>query len=41
MEPLFLTLEEVLEIHRDEIERHGGTLGVRDKLCPTWYVGIR
>ena len=30
MEPLFLTLEEVLEIHRDEIERHGGTLGVRD-----------
>lgn len=30
MEPLFLTLEEVLEIHRDEIERHGGTPGVRD-----------
>lgn len=30
MEPLFLTLEEVLEIHRDEIKRHGGTLGVRD-----------
>jgi death on curing protein len=30
VEPLFLTLEEVLEIHRDEIERHGGTLGVRD-----------
>lgn len=30
MEPLFLTLEEVLEIHRDEIERHGGTLGVRE-----------
>lgn len=30
MEPLFLTLEEVLEIHHDEIERHGGTLGVRD-----------
>lgn len=30
MEPLFLTLEEVLEIHRDEIERHGGTRGVRD-----------
>ena len=30
MEPLFLTLEEVLEIHRYEIERHGGTLGVRD-----------
>jgi len=30
MEPLFLILEEVLEIHRDEIERHGGTLGIRD-----------
>lgn len=30
MEPLFLTLDEVLEIHRDEIERHGGILGVRD-----------
>jgi len=30
MEPLFLTLEEVLEIHCDEIEWHGGTLGVRD-----------
>jgi len=30
MEPLFLTLEEVLEIHHDEIERHGGTMGVRD-----------
>jgi death-on-curing protein len=30
MEPLFLTLEEVLDIHRDEIERHGGTLGIRD-----------
>jgi death-on-curing protein len=30
MGPLFLTLEEVLEIHRDEIERYGGTLGLRD-----------
>ncbi len=30
MEPQFLTLEEVLEIHRDEIERHGGTLGVHE-----------
>ena len=30
MEPLFLTLEEVLEIHRDEIERHGGMQEVRD-----------
>ena len=30
MEPLFLTLDEVLEIHREQIERYGGTLGVRD-----------
>ncbi|MBI5314694.1 MAG: type II toxin-antitoxin system death-on-curing family toxin [Nitrospirae bacterium] len=26
----FLTLDEVMEIHRDQIERYGGTLGVRD-----------
>ena len=31
MERLFLTLDEVLEIHRDQIERYGGTLGVRDQ----------
>ena len=31
MEPLFLTLDEVLEIHRDQIERYGGTLGIRDQ----------
>ena len=30
MEPLFLTLEDVLEVHRDQIERYGGTLGIRD-----------
>lgn len=30
MAPLFLTLDEVMEIHRDQIERYGGTLGVRD-----------
>ena len=30
MNPQFLTLNEVLEIHRDQIERYGGTLGVRD-----------
>ena len=30
MEPLFLTLEEVVAIHRDQIERYGGSLGVRD-----------
>jgi death-on-curing protein len=28
--PLFLTLEEVLEIHRDQLERYGGRQGLRD-----------
>ena len=30
MDPTFLSLDEVLEIHRDQIERYGGSLGVRD-----------
>ena len=30
MDPQFLTLDEVLAIHRDQIKRYGGTLGVRD-----------
>ena len=30
MEPLFLTLEEVLEIHTQQIELYGGSDGVRD-----------
>ena len=30
MEVQFLTLDEVLEIHRDQIERYGGASGVRD-----------
>ena len=29
-EPLFLGLDEVLEIHRDQIERYGGHPGIRD-----------
>ena len=29
-EPLFLGLDEVIEIHRDQIERYGGHPGVRD-----------
>ena len=29
-EPTFLDLDEVLEIHRDAIERYGGSHGVRD-----------
>ncbi len=30
-EPLFLGLDEVVEIHRDQIERYGGDPGVRDR----------
>jgi death-on-curing protein len=30
MTPVFLSLDEVLEIHGDQIERYGGRLGIRD-----------
>ncbi len=30
MEPLFLSFEEVLEIHAQQIERYGGSAGIRD-----------
>ena len=30
MEPSFLTLLEILEIHADQIERYGGSTGIRD-----------
>ena len=30
MDPVFLTLEEVLTIHEDRIRQYGGTFGVRD-----------
>ncbi len=30
MAPIFLTLDEVVEIHRDMIERYGGSAGIRD-----------
>jgi death-on-curing protein len=30
VEPQFLTLDEVVAIHRDQIQRYGGLLGVRD-----------
>jgi death-on-curing protein len=30
VEPVFLTLDEVVAIHRDQIQRYGGSLGVRD-----------
>lgn len=29
-EPLFLSVEDVIEIHADQIEGYGGSLGVRD-----------
>ncbi len=29
-DPVFLTLGEVIEIHRDQIERYGGGPGIRD-----------
>ena len=39
MEPQFLALDEVLEVHRDQMERYGGTLGCmimrsRNRLWP-------
>ncbi len=30
MDPLFLSLDEVLEIHEQQIERYGGSSGLRD-----------
>jgi death-on-curing protein len=30
LNPVFLTLDEILEIHKDQIDRHGGSLGLRD-----------
>jgi death-on-curing protein len=30
LEPCFLTLAEVLEIHNDQIKRYGGSPGIRD-----------
>jgi death-on-curing protein len=30
VKPSFLTLEEVVAIHRDQIDRYGGSVGVRD-----------
>lgn len=29
-DPLFLTLAEVIEIHKDQVEHYGGSLGMRD-----------
>ena len=30
MSPTFLSLDEVIELHRDQIERYGGSAGIRD-----------
>lgn len=30
MSPVFLSLDEAIEIHRDMIERYGGSAGIRD-----------
>src|SRR5712692_7784109 len=30
MEPVFLSLDEVVEIHEEQIERYGGSPGLRD-----------
>ena len=30
MSHVFLNLDEIISIHRDQIERYGGTLGIRD-----------
>ena len=30
MAPVFLTFDEILEIHRDQIARYGGEQGIRD-----------
>ena len=30
MQPTFLTLDEVIDIHRDQIARYGGSDGIRD-----------
>lgn len=30
MEPKFLTIPEILEIHKDQINRYGGDTGIRD-----------
>ena len=30
MEPVFLSLDEILEIHEEQIERYGGSAGLRD-----------
>jgi death-on-curing protein len=39
-EPIFLGLDEVNEIHRDQIERYGGHPGIRDIELAMPYAGV-
>ena len=31
MDPIFLTIDDVIEMHADQIDRYGGTHGLRDR----------
>jgi death-on-curing protein len=31
LDPIFLTVEDVLQLHDDQLERFGGSAGVRDR----------
>ncbi len=39
-EPRFLSVEDVIEIHADQIERYGGSLGMRDSELLQSAVGM-
>lgn len=39
-EPLFLTLDEVLAIHADQIRAYGGRTGLRDLGLLRWALGM-
>lgn len=32
MDPIFLTIDDVIEMHADQIDRYGGTHGLRDSI---------
>ena len=40
MAPIFLSLAEVLEIHRDQIVRYGGASGIRDMELLKYALGM-
>jgi len=39
LEPVFLTLDEVLALHEDQIRRHGGSGGIRDEALLSSAIG--